>query len=134
MTQNNLGQNFLFLKKCVNKKFYTILRLFLTTVFSCGNATMRGFVRPSVRPSVPPSIRLLVHPLEAVMELKSGETSVLDTFWAAAQKGLMTCAFTHMGKFLLLRLSPLPTQILASRPKSQPQGPLGHCPAPSINF
>ena len=30
-----------------------------------------------------------------VIELKSGETSVLDTFWAAACKGSMTYAFTH---------------------------------------
>ena len=48
---------------------------------------------------------------------------------AAAPKGSMTYAFTHMGKFLILLLllpllpsPPTPTQILVLRPKSQPQG------------
>ena len=63
------------------------------------------------------------------------------TFWAAAPKGAMTYAFTHMGDFLLLLLllllrpppliksqplglNPnLKAQILAARPKSQPWGP-----------
>ena len=45
-------------------------------------------------------------------------------FWAAAPKGSMTYAFTHMGNFLLLLLllllRPPPP---ASRPISQPGGP-----------
>ena len=44
-------------------------------------------------------------------------------FWAAAPKGSMTYAFTHMGNFLLLLLllrTPLPP---ASRPISHPGGP-----------
>ena len=49
---------------------------------------------------------------------------ILSTFWAAAPKGPMTYAFTHMGNFLLLLLlllrTPLPP---ASRPISQPGGP-----------
>ena len=50
-------------------------------------------------------------------------------FWAAAPKGSMTYAFTHMGNFLLLRTPPSPqppgpylsleAHIPASRPKSQ---------------
>ena len=55
---------------------------------------------------------------------------MIDSFWAAAPKGPMTYAFTHMGDFLLLLfllLPPLPgfkTQILwasipALRLKSQ---------------
>ena len=52
------------------------------------------------------------------------------SFWAAAPKGSMTYAFTHMGNFLLLllllRTPPPPSlqaHISASRPISQPWGP-----------
>ena len=50
-------------------------------------------------------------------------------FWAAAQKGLMTYAFTHMGNFFLLLIYPSPpslslgAQILVLRPRSQSHGP-----------
>ena len=44
------------------------------------------------------------------------------TFWAAAPKGSMTYAFTHMGSFLLLLLLCTPPPP-ASRPISQPGGP-----------
>ena len=52
------------------------------------------------------------------------------SFWAAAPKGSMTYAFTHMGNFLLLllllRTPPPPSlqaYISAWRPISQPRGP-----------
>ena len=48
-------------------------------------------------------------------------------FWAAAPKGSMTYAFTHMGNFLLLLRTPPPPSlqayISAWRPISQPRGP-----------
>ena len=55
----------------------------------------------------------------------------LHAFWAAAPKGSMTYAFTHMGNFLLLLLlllrSPPPpslqAHISAWRPIFQPRGP-----------
>ena len=54
--------------------------------------------------------------------------SLFSPFWAAAPKGPMTYALTHMGDFLLflllllllLRPPPREAQILASRLKSQP--------------
>ena len=50
--------------------------------------SVRALLRPSVRPSVRPS---------GVIELKSGKTSVFDTFWAAAPKGW--CPVGHRGEF-----------------------------------
>ena len=47
-------------------------------------------------------------------------------FWAAAPKGSMTYAFTHMGNFLLLRTPPPPSlqaHFSAWRPITQPRGP-----------
>ena len=69
----------------------------------------------SIHVSICPSIHLLVrHTL----------LFWVFAFWAAAPKGSMIYAFTHMGDFLLLLRPPPPlTQILASRPKTHPQGP-----------
>ena len=63
------------------------------------------------------SVCLLVHP--SVMISFFGVCG----FWAAAPKGSMTYAFTHMGNFLLLPLlQRTPPQIPALRPKFQPRG------------
>ena len=79
--------------------------------------SVRRFVGPSVGPS-------------GVIEFKSGKTSVLDTFWAAAPKG--RCPVEHRGEPLRMsicpsvRLSPprgLKAQILARWSISQPVGP-----------
>ena len=52
---------------------------------------------------------------------------IFSRFWAAAPKGSMTYAFTHMESFLLLLLLLLllhaPPSPLAFRPISQPGGP-----------
>ena len=47
--------------------------------------------------------------------------SMFSSFWAAAPKGSMTYAFTHMGSFLLLLLLHTPPPQV-SRPISQPPG------------
>ena len=72
---------------------------------------------------------LQMHGLDACSVYSSATAEVPIPFWAAAPKGSMTFAFTHMGDFLLLLLllllllrtpPPLPP---ASRPISQPGGP-----------
>ena len=52
-------------------------------------------------------------------------SGIILPFWAAAPKGSMTYAFTHMGNFLQLLLLLLRTipQSPASRPKFQSRGP-----------
>ena len=67
-----------------------------------------------------------LHPAMSVRQL----VGRLVPFWAAAPKGWMTSAFTHMENFpLLLLLRPsvppprLEAQIPVLRPKSQPHGP-----------
>ena len=59
-----------------------------------------------------------LHPAMSVRQL----VGRLVPFWAAAPKGWMTSAFTHMENFPFSFSVP-PTQILVLRPKSQPQGP-----------
>ena len=63
--------------------------------------------RDSIRGSVRPSIGLFDHWSVHEHESKSGKTSILDAFWAAAPKG--RCPVEHRGEFPDVRPSVRPS-------------------------